>query len=229
MTRKLLLACGVLAALVWMGTDIYASLRYAGYRYPFQVISDLSAVGAPSRAFVNQFDLAYVVLKIAFAVGVWVSADQKRALRLAAGALLASGVVDLVVFFFPWNPGEPGGSFSNVMHSILAGGANVLLMLTAIGLGAGADSTWFRLYSYGTLLVLLVSGGMMALLDTGPLDASTLSANLPPPWFGLTERINAYGFVLWMIVLALVRLGQRPAGTRLVEKARPVGPGPATT
>lgn len=209
---KGLLVCGLLAALIWTGTDLYASLRYAGYRYPVQVISDLSAVGAPTREFVSRLDLVYVGLKIAFALGIWMSAGHKRALRLTAAALFASGVVDLVVSFFPWNPAERGDSLNNLAHALLAGAANVLLMLIAIGLSAGAGSRPFRVYAYGTLLVLLGSGGLMALLDSPRLAAATLAANLPPPGFGLAERISGYGFMLWMMVLALGRLRREPAG-----------------
>lgn len=28
----------------------------------------------------------------------------------------------------------------------------------------------------------------------------------PPQWFGLIERINAYGYMLWMAVLAIILL-----------------------
>lgn len=219
MVRKALLICGILAALVWLGTDVLAALRYEGYNYPFQVISDLTAVGAPTRSYVIPLDNVYFLLKIAFAVGVWMSAGQKRALRISAGSLFAFGVIDLVSNFFPWDPSEPMGTLNNLMHSILLGGAAVLLILLSIGFGAGADGSWFRFYSYGTLLVLLISGGIMALIGGPPSPAS-----LPPPWFGLTERINGYGFMLWMLALAIVLLRAQPESLRLEDREKPVEP-----
>ena len=55
--------------------------------------------------------------------------------------------------------------------------------------------------SLGTLLVMIGSGGVMALLGSPRIEG-----NLPPQWFGVKERIDAYGFILWMIVLAIVLL-----------------------
>jgi hypothetical protein len=38
------------------------------------------------------------------------------------------------------------------------------------------------------------------------LDAPRIAANLPTPWVGVRERINIYGYMLWMLVLAIILL-----------------------
>ena len=210
MLRKGLLVCGILASLVWLGADILAALRYEGYNYPFQVISDLSALGAPTRQFVSRFFNVFLVLKFAFAAGIWMSAGQNRSLRITAGLFFASGANDIATSFFPLNNAEAVlGTFNNIMHAILAGGAAVVLILLTIGFGARAAGRWFRFYSYGTLLVMIVSGGVMAFLDNPRIEAIK-----PPPWFGVTERINGYGFMLWMVALAIVLLRTQPESLR---------------
>ncbi len=39
--RKVLLICGILAPLLWIGTDILAGTLYAGYSFTSQAISEL--------------------------------------------------------------------------------------------------------------------------------------------------------------------------------------------
>jgi hypothetical protein len=56
----------------------------------------------------------------------------------------------------------------------------------------------FRLYSIGTVVVLLTFGVLMF------IEAPRLQANLPTPWIGLFERINISVFLLWLVVLAAV-------------------------
>jgi hypothetical protein len=209
--RKVLLACGIAASLVWLGADILASLRYEGYNYPFDPISGLSTLDSPVRSLLIPLFNLYVVLKLVFAVGVWMFTGKKRALRITAGLVFAWGVIDLAAYFFPWDPSEDLLTFNNIMHGVLAGGMNVLMILLIIAVGANADGKWFRYYSYGTLLVMIVSGGVMALLDPH------VEGNLPPPWFGLTERINGYGLMLWMILLAFILLRIKPESSSLED------------
>jgi hypothetical protein len=95
---------------------------------------------------------------------------------------------------------------ANIMHGILAGGLALLLMMLTIVFGANANGKWFRYYSYGTLLVFLLAGGVMGLFGDPPVQGT-----MPPPWFGLMERINAYGFMVWMLVLAVILLSVKPA------------------
>ena len=213
MVRKVLLACGIAASLVWLGADILASLLYEGYNYPFQPISGLSTLDSPVRTFLIPIFYLYVVLKIAFALGVWLSAGQKRSLRITAGSLFAWGVIDLAAYFFPWDPGQGLYTLANIIHGILAGGLALLFMLLTIVFGASANGKWFRYYSYGTLLVFLLAGGVMGLLGDPRMEG-----NLPPPWFGLTERINAYGFMLWMLVLAVILLSVKLARSSLADR-----------
>ena len=212
MVRKVLLVCGIVASLIWLGTDILAALHYEGYSYPLDPISGLSAIDAPTRPFVIPLLNIYLGLKIAFALGVWISAGQKRTLRITAGLLFAFGLTDLASYFFPWHPAEPVGMSVNVMHAVLAGGLTVLLILLTIGFGASADGKWFRFYSYGTLLVMIVVGALPL------LGGFRIAADQPPEWFGAGERINAYGYMLWMMVLAIVLLGIRPRSLRLEDR-----------
>jgi hypothetical protein len=49
MGRKALLVSGVLASLLYLGTDVLAALLYEGYSYTDQTVSELSAIGSPTR------------------------------------------------------------------------------------------------------------------------------------------------------------------------------------
>ena len=203
MTRKALLVCGILAAAIYVGSDIIAALRWEGYSYTAQSVSELRAIGSPTRQFLVPILFLYALLEIAFGWGVWLSAGPKRSLRIAGVLLLVLGALDLAAYFFPMHLREEisqtGRTVSETVH-IIGAGVTVLMILFIIGTGAVADGRWFRNYSYATIVVLLAAGAWAA---TG---ASRLEANLPTPWMGLTERVNIYGYMLWLAVLAIVLL-----------------------
>lgn len=207
MARKGLFICGILSSLLYVGTDILGAMRYEGYSYISQTISELAAIGAPSKPLVVPLFLAYDVLLIAFGVGVWGSAARKRALRSTGSLLVAIGVIGLVgTPFAPMHQrvvlAMGGGTLTDTLHIIFAS-VTVLFILLAIGFGANAFGKRFRLYSIGTILVLLVFGALAG------LDGSRLAANLPTPWMGVTERINVFGYLLWVLVLAISLLRVR--------------------
>jgi len=197
--KKVLLVCGLLSSLLYVGTDILAGMLWEGYSFINQAISELSAIGAPTRPLVAPLLIIYVVLLIAFGLGVWRSAGQNRALRVTGGLWIGIGLVGLAWTPFPMHLGEPVSSLANTMHSIFAG-VQVLLTLLAIGFGAVAYRNWFRFYSIGTILTLLAAGVV------GFGLAASGQHPLTPPWFGAIERINVYGYLLWVAVLAIVLL-----------------------
>ena len=199
MVRKVLLVCGILASLLYVGADILASMLYEGYSYTDQTVSELSAIGAPTRPLVVPLVLAHSVLRIAFGLGVWMSAGRNRGLRATAGLLVGMGPVDLVAFFFPMHLRGAERTLTDTMHIILTI-VTVLLILLAIGFGATAYGKRFRLYSIATILILLVFGALAG------LEGPRVAANLPTPWAGVTERINIYGYMLWLAALAIALL-----------------------
>jgi hypothetical protein len=102
--------------------------------------------------------------------------------------------------------GGAEATFTNTMHSILAG-VTVLLFLLAMGFGAFACGKRFRLYSIGTLLTLIVLGAVSGFMAGAQITQQGFTA--PPQWFGLIERITIYGSMLWVAVLAIVLLSAR--------------------
>ena len=103
------------------------------------------------------------------------------------------------------------------MHITLAA-VTVLSILLQIGFGATASGKGFRLYSIGTFLTVFAFGA-----STGPQSAARI-AGLPAPWLGLTERINIYGYMLWVAVLAIVLLRAQPDNRRLEDREGIVQP-----
>ena len=51
MVRKVLLFCGILAPLLRVAADVLAAVWYPGYSYIDQTMSQLAAIGAPTRPF----------------------------------------------------------------------------------------------------------------------------------------------------------------------------------
>ena len=202
--RKVLLICGILASLLYVATDILAGMLWEGYSFSSQAISELSAIGAPTRPLVVTLGIIYDVLLIAFGLCVWVIAGGQRrrgALRLVGGMLVGIGVIGFVwAPLFPMHLRGAEMTFTDTMHWAIAG-VVVLLILVMIALGAIAYRRWFRLYSIGTLVTLLVVG-MWSIFVGG----AQIAAEQPTPFFGLMERITVYGYLAWVEVLAIVLL-----------------------
>src|SRR5688572_20220097 len=129
MMREALLGCGILASLVHVVTDIVGAVRYEGYSYMAQAVSELSAIGAPTRPLVVPLFLVHSLLQFAFGLGVWISAPGSRGLRVTAGMLIAVGVIDLMVApFFPMHVRGAETTLTETMH-IAVTGVTVLLIL----------------------------------------------------------------------------------------------------
>ena len=93
-----LLICGILASLLYVATDILAGMLWEGYSFTSQAISELSAIGAPTRPLVVTLGIIYDVLLIAFGLGIWVIAggQRMRALRLVGSVLVVIGAIGFV-------------------------------------------------------------------------------------------------------------------------------------
>jgi hypothetical protein len=220
MRRKVLLACGILSSLLYVGANVVGARRWGSYSLSSQTVSELSAIGAPSRPVVIPLLTGHGALLIPFGFGVREAAGRKRGLRATGALLMVLGASDLPAPLFPMHRREAlargEGSRTDTMHIIVTS-VNSLLVLLAIGFGSTAFGRRFRVYSVGTILVLLVTGGLTA------SQASRLEANLPTPWAGVSERISIGGYLLWQAVLATMLLGAEAEGQlgRALPRKRP--------
>lgn len=208
MLRKILLICGIASSLLYMAVTAYVATQWNGYSSLSQTISELSAIGAPTRSLWLWLVWPYTLLTLAFAAGVWMSSGSNRALRIAGALLIAYGALGFVWPFAPMHLRQAiamgAGNFSDTMH-IMLGAVSVLLMFAAIVAAATAFGSAFLIYSIVTVAILILFG---ALTFTG---APHLAKNLPTPLLGLWERINIGVFLLWVVTLAtlLLRLSPR--------------------
>ncbi len=211
--QQVLLVCGITSSLLYVAMNVFIPMQWAGYSSASQTVSELSAIGAPTRPLWLLPGAVYTALVTAFGWGVWRSAGQAGPLRIAGGLILAYGALGLLWPFAPMHLRETlaagGGTWSDTMHLVLAS-VTVLFMLLAIGFGAAAFGKRFRVYSIGSLVILFTFGVLTF------WDAPGLAANLPTPWLGVWERINIGVFLLWVVVLAimLLRTGDRVATSR---------------
>jgi Protein of unknown function (DUF998) len=201
MTRleRLLLTCGILSSLLRVATDILAAMWYPGYSYIDQTMSQLAAIGAPTRPLQVALLAVYGALVIAFGIGVWGSADRKRSLRITGILLVLFGALGLVELPFPQTAMQlSGGLADQTIHIIVTSGA-ILLLVPFIAFGAAAQGWGFRLYSIATILTLLVFGALAGMQAPQAVQFSA-------PWMGVEERVSYYSYLLWILVFAVVRL-----------------------
>ena len=201
MVRKILLICGILSSLLYAGMNIFVAMEYEGYNSAFQTVSELSAIGSPTRPLWVSLAIVYSLLVIAFGWGVWKLAGQNRCLRIVAGAMILNAVIGL--FWPPMHQREVlaagGGTMTDTLHIVFTM-ITIPLFLLAIGFGAAAFGKPFRIYSIVTILVLILFGVL-----TG-LASPRMEANLPTPSMGVWERVSIGAYMLWVVILSAVLL-----------------------
>lgn len=184
--RKVLLAGGPLAALIYIGWHEIAALQWDGYSRISNAISELHLSGTPTKELLDPWEgIAFNAAMAAFGVGIWLSAGRKRSLRAAGAILVVSGATFPLWLIF----GE------NLTAHIILSAVSVLTWLSLLALGAVAFPGRFRLYTIATTIVFLGAFGLVFAY------APAVEAGDPTPWMGLEERIAFSAFFLWQTVL----------------------------
>jgi Protein of unknown function (DUF998) len=204
MVRKTLFVCGILASLLYIAMTLFVGMLWEGYSSTAQTISELSAIGAPTRPLWMMLGTVYSVFMAAFGWIVWKSAPPNGRLRVVGALIMAHSV-----FGYFWPPmhhravlAAGGGTLTDTLHLVWAM-VNGVLFLLAVGFGAAALEKRFRVYSIATLVILLASGAWSGTY------ASAVQANMPTPWAGVWERITSTTYMLWIAVLAIALLRTR--------------------
>jgi hypothetical protein len=200
----MLLACGIAAPLLYLAMLVFVPLGWPEYSSASQTVSELSAIGAPTRPLWVPLGIVYTLLVAAFGWGIWVSTRGNRRLRVVGSLMIACGVFGL--FWPPMHLREVlaagGGTLSDTLHIVWTIVSNLLTLL-AMGFAAAAFGKWFRSYSIATIVLLVAFGAMTS------VEAPGIAANLPTPLIGVWERVNIAVWMLWLIVLAAALL-RRP-------------------
>jgi hypothetical membrane protein len=205
-TNKVLLMAGIAAVVVYVIGDLLSGLLYDGYSYRDQAISELSAFGSPIRPLMVTVILIHGALLLAFGIGV-LRASGRKSLSWVGGLLIAISVVGFpthTVWAMSSRDMETG--FNDTMHIILSAVFSALV-IAAMALSAVAYRGWFRLYALATIAVVVGFGMASAFAIQGIEQNDT-------PWAGGFERINAYAYFAWLIVLAVTVMRREALATR---------------
>ncbi|MHB1297882.1 MAG: DUF998 domain-containing protein [Gemmatimonadaceae bacterium] len=203
MRRRLLLMCGALSPLLYAFADALAGSRWAGYSFRDQTISELGAIGAPTKALFSALLIPTYLLLVAFGVGVWQSAAGRRRVRVVGGLIVVLGALALTVgqFAAMRTRGSEQG-LAGALH-LAEGMVAMVILLTAMSFAGVAFSRNFRGYTIITIVIVLAFGGWSA------MDIPQVEAGIATPWVGVKERIFWYSYQLWFVVLAAVLLRER--------------------
>jgi hypothetical protein len=211
--RKIFLCSGILSSLLYVAMNIFVAAQDTGYSSLSQTVSELSAVGAPTRSLWVSWSFLYTFLVMAFGGGIWMSANG-RVVRVVSVLIFFYGALGLAWPFGPMHTREVlavgGGTITDILHIIFSI-VTVMLMLIAMGFGASAFGRSFKIYTILTIAVLCLFG----VLTT--LNTANMEANLPTPWMGLWERIDIGAFLLWIVVLAVLLWRQTGMGKRQIN------------
>jgi hypothetical protein len=205
-TNKALLMAGIAAVGLYVIGDLVSGLLYGGYSYIDQAISELTAFGSPVRPLMVTVILTHGVLLLAFGVGV-LRASTRKSVSWLGGLLIAIGIVGFPTHTV-WAMSSRGmeTGFNDTMHIILSALFSGLV-IAAMALSAVAYRGWFRVYSLATIAVV-VGFGMAASFAIQGIEQNDT------PWAGGFERINAYAYFAWLIVLAVTVMRREVPATR---------------
>jgi CubicO group peptidase (beta-lactamase class C family) len=195
--RRILLASGIAASILYAAMNAFIPLLWNEYSSASQTISELSAIGAPTRPLWVLLGTLYALLIAGFGAGIWKSAEGNRRLRVVGGALIVYGAFCL--FWPPMHLRGTGFTLTDTLHIVWTVVAVALTMI-AMGFAAGAFGRRFRIYTIASIVVSIGFGVL-----TG-LDGPKVAAGLSTPWIGVWERISAAASIGWIAVFAFALL-----------------------
>ena len=198
MDKKLLYYGGIFGPLVFLINDSIGGIITPNYSYIEQPISDLTQAGSP---YLLGSVLLFIasVMAIIFGIGIisHYKFNRNKLIFVGGCILIIIGLFNsLTGTIFPQDPRYGVvATFAGNMHLALVGIVVILtlLALPTIGIGFHKERQWktFRNYTFISLIIMLIFGGLSAYIIANKIEL-----------LGLVERVVAYVFQIWSVVLA---------------------------
>jgi hypothetical protein len=125
--QKILLICGIVSSLLYVAMNVFIPLRWVDYSLASQAVSELSAIGAPTRTLWVPLGIVYSVLVSAFGWGVWTPERGRGSLRVVGTLLMAQGVFGL--FWPPMHLRGAPFTVTDALHIVWSGVTLILMLL----------------------------------------------------------------------------------------------------
>jgi hypothetical membrane protein len=200
-----MLSTGVVSSLLYAALDLMAGLRYEGYSFYSQTISELAAIGAPQPLYLTPLFLTYTVLMVMFGAAVLLEGVRSSArVRNVGALLLLYMLVGSGTALFPVHVRGTAVLADELPH-IVSGLAAIVVMLATMHLGSSALGPRFGTFSRAMIATLFTFS-----LLTVPFGFK-LAANQPTPGMGATERIAYYSMLAWVAVLSVTLMRRTAA------------------
>jgi hypothetical protein len=195
------LYCGLISSIWYIIINIVVPYWYPGYNIQTQTVSELSAIDSPSRSLWVALCIPFTIMFIAFGIGVWASAGNRRVFRIIGALLIADAM--LGIFWPPMHRREViaagGGTMTDTLHLVWTY-VHLAFILIIIILAAINLNRRFQVYSILTILIFIVFGVLTS------IEAPGLQKNEPTPYIGIWERVNMLAYMTWISVFGLVLL-----------------------
>jgi hypothetical protein len=197
--QKMLFLCGMISPLLFIALTILGGALRPGYSHVSDTISELFSPGSPNKLLLDILHTTTALLSTLFGVGVlnFIRLSENRSLVGMIGAvmIITIGLVNvLTATIFPQDAWGAAPTFPGEMHKILAGVLALLSMVSIFLIGLWFHRSgiipFFGIYSFITVIVVLLSGGYAVI-------------KLGSPVMGLTERITILAGLQWTFILAL--------------------------
>ena len=199
MDKKILYYGGIFGPLIFLLNDIIGGIVTPNYNYIEQPVSDLTQAGSPYL--LGSF-LLFIAAILALLFGIGIITHYKFKIN----KLIFIGGLSLIIIslfncltgtIFPQDPRDGSvATFAGTMHLALVAIVVILtfIALILIGIGFNKQRQWksFRNFSLISLVIMLIFGGIL----TPYIIANNIEL------LGLVERVVAYMFQVWSVVLA---------------------------
>jgi len=199
MDKKLLYYGGIFGPILFLLNDIIGGIVTTNYSYIEQPISDFTQSGSTYLLGSGLLFIASIMALI-FGIGIIIHYKFKDNKLIFIGGLsliIIALLNSLTGTIFPQDPrGGSIATFAGTMHLALV--AIVVLLtfiaLIPIGIGFYKQRQWkgFRNYTLISIIIMFIFGGI--------LTPYIISNNIE--LLGLVERVVAYMFQIWSVVLA---------------------------
>jgi len=193
MDKKFLFYGGIIGPIAYLLNDIIGGIVTPNYSYIENTVSDLTKAGTQDTYFLGSILLFIsAIMGIAFGIGIISHYQYKNSKLIFLGGLflIIIGIfTSLTGTIFPQDPIGGELTLPGTMHIILVGISAILIFPTLLMIGKGLyrEKQWksFRLYTFISVLVTIIFGGLSAYLIANEIGL-----------MGLFERIPAYVILL---------------------------------